>query len=373
MGRSGGSGNGGGNSSGGFSGGGRVSGGFSGGGSGGRSGGRSGSGPSWNAAPRGGGGPRWGGPPPGGGFGGWRPGPLMGWGGFNVGPVINVGGRGNRRGNGSGGSNGCLGTLIGLLLVCVLLSVVMGAMDTCSGSGSRRYDEAGYSTSQASGTVREKLDAGAVTKTGWYTDEDGDWIHDASKLTPGLERFFDETGVQPYVYILKNGSETSVDALNARSAELYGQLFSDEGHFLLVFCDDGNGSYNCGYTIGTRARTVMDDEAVGILANELNNAYNNADSDEEVFSEAFSRTAASIMSAAQGKQRSETAAKVGVAVVAVALVGGGVYLIARKRKAGEEERRKRAEEILNTPLEKFGEDGDDVEKRAEKYEEKDKP
>ena len=380
MGRSGGgNGGGGGHASGGFSGGGRVSGGFSGGG-GGRSGGRSG-GPSGGFGGGGfGGGPARG---PRGGFGGpghpephphhhhhhggfgWG-GPR--WGGFGWGPVINVGGGRPPRRDGGGG-RGCLGTLVGLALALVLVSLLYSAVGGCSGYGNYGYGS-GYSYSQSSSsssTVRTKLE-GAVSKTGWYTDEDGDWVHSASRLTGGLEHFYDKTGVQPYVYILKNGSVTSTDELNRKSQELYDQLFSDEGHFLLVFCDDGDGSFNCGYTIGTQARTVMDDEAVGILQEALNNAYNNADTDEEVFSDAFAEAADAIMSGAEAEAKSEAAGKTGLAVVGAVVVGGVAYGIVRKHKKDKAERQARVDEVLNTPLDKFGDD--DVEDLASKYEKK---
>ena len=387
MGRSGGGGGGGSHSGGGgFSGGGRTSGGFSGGG-GGRSGGRSG-GPSGGFGGGGfGGGPRGGGPsggfgggPRGGGFGGGPRdhgprGPRGGFG-FGFGPSIHVGPSVNVGGGGNGGCGGCLGTVIGFILVLMLLSVLYGAMDSCSGRNDYgSYGSSAYSATATSDTVRTKLDSGDVSKTAYYTDEDGDWIHSASKLEKGLSHFFDKTGVQPYVYILKNGSETSVDALNKKSSDLYDQLFSDEGHFLLVFCDAGDGTFNCGYTIGTKARTVMDDEALGVLEEELNNAYNNASTDEEVFSDAFYNTADTIMKAADSEAKSAATGKVALVVVGVAAVGGIAYVVVRNKKKADAERKERADQILNTPLEKFG-DADNptsdknVEDLASKYEDK---
>ena len=368
MGRSSGSGGGGGGHSGGFSGGGRVSGGFSGGG--GRSGGRSGGGPSVGFG--GGGGYR----------GDGHRGPSGGYGypfgrfgspfrRVNVGPVINVGG-GRRRNDGGG----CLGTLIGILLCVLLIMAISGAMNSCSGGYGPGFIKTSYTVSSVSDTVRQKLDSGDVIKTGWYTDEDGDWIHDASRLERGLSHFFEKTGVQPYVFILKNGSVTDVDALNKRSAELYDELFADEGHFLLVFCDDGNGGYNCGYTIGTKARKVLDDEAMGVLKSALNNAYNNADTDEEVFSDAFYVTGEAIMKAAQKEADTKKAGEVGAVVACVLLAGGSTVFAVRRKKKADAERKARADEILNTPLEKFSDAADptndaNIEGLASKYEKKD--
>ena len=271
MGRSGGSG-GGGFSGGGFSGGGRSSGGFSGGShSGGRSGGGSFGGGGWGAPP----------PPP------RRP--------YRTAPIIidnsrrYYGGGGNGGGNGNGqnnsGGSGCGTTLIVVLLVLFLFGGIgFFLMGTPSSSIAK------------STVAREALPSNAVTETGYYTDADGDWIHNQGELTAGLRKFYQETGVQPYVYILPNGESTSVPDLKSRAEALYPQLFTDEAHFLLVFCDDGRGGYNCGYTVGSQAKTVMDNEAVSILADYLDRYYNDSSvSEEEIFSNAFAKTADRIM------------------------------------------------------------------------------
>ena len=172
-----------------------------------------------------------------------------------------------------------------------------------------------------------------------------------------------------HIYILPNGESTSTTELTTLAERLYPELFTDEGHFLLVFCDDGNGTFNCGYTVGTAASAVMDSEAVSILADELDYAYNNADTDEEVFSDAFSETAGRIMAAAEDEQRGQTTMLVVGGVVLVIAVGGAIAYVVKRRKAKQDEEQQRMEDILNTPLEKFGDK--DVEDLADKYEDKD--
>ena len=348
MGRSGGGGGGfsGGGRSGGFSGGGRRSGGFSGGRSGGRSGGFDARGA--------------GGPPPGP-RGGFFPQPV-----FHVGVPFFGGFRRAPVGTAvAGGGSGCLGGIVGILLAVLLVAALTSSLSTCGvASFGPSYSES-QSTS-ASSAVREKLPADAVTKTDYYTDADGDWIHSAGRLTSGLEEFYDRTGVQPYVYILPNGTTSSVNELTAEAERLYPELFSDEGHFLLVFCDDGNGTFNCGYTVGTAASAVMDSEALGILADELNDAYNNASTDEEVFSDAFARCADRIMTASEDEQRGQTTALVVGGVVVVVAAGAAIAYVVKRRRDQKDAERKRMEDILNTPLEKFGDQ--DVEDLADKYE-----
>ena len=331
MGRSGGGGGGGG-FGGGFSGGGRSSGGFSGGFGGGRSGG--------------------------GHYGGYHGGFR---GGFRTGPIFinnsrryyGGGGGGNNGSGGNGGGSGGM-TVIVVLIAVFLLAGVMFVMNGGFSSGG----------SIAKSTVeREKLPASAVQETAYYTDADGSWIRSPGTLESGMRAFYQETGVQPYLYILPNGTTTSIDELTRQAESLYEELFRDEGHFLLVFCDDGYGSFNCGYTVGSQAKTVMDDEAVGILADYLDRYYSDMSiSEEEIFSNAFADTGERIMSVTKSPI---VPVAVCVAVVVVAVLA---FITLKKRREQREREQQRAEEILKTPLEKFGDQ--EVEDLAKKYEDK---
>lgn len=325
MGRSGGGG--GGFRGGGFSGGGRSSGGFSGGFGGGRSGGSRG---------------------------GYR----SGFGGFRTGPIfINNSRRYYGGGGSSGGGGGNNSGGMTVLVVLIALFLLAGVMFVTNG---------GFSSggSIARSTVeREKLPASAVQETAYYTDADGSWIRSPSTLERGMRAFYEETGVQPYLYILPNGESTSISELTQWAETLYEELFDDEGHFLLVFCDDGYGSFNCGYTVGAQAKTVMDDEAIGILANYIDRYYSDMSiSEEEIFSNAFADTGERIMTVTRSPI---VPVAVCIAIVVVAVL---IFLTLKKRREQREREQKRAEEILKTPLEKF--EDQEVEDLAKKYEEK---
>ena len=330
MGRSGGA-RGGGFRGGGFRGGGRSFGGFSGGG---RSGGRSFGGSF-------GGGRSAGGPPPG----GHRP--------IRTGPIfINTGrryygGGSYRRGWGPGA--GIATVVVLVIILMVLFSYIFSVGGASAGSSIQR-----------STYEREKLPASAVTETAYYTDEGG-WFSNRAQLESGMRQFYEDTGVQPYLYLLENGSVTSVSELTDMAEEMYPQLFTDEGHFLLVFCDDGYGSYNCGYAVGSQAKTVMDDEAIAILADYLDRYYNDYSiSEEEIFSKTFADTGERIMTVTRSPL---PVIAVCIAVVVVAVL---VFITQKKRREQREREQQRAEKILNTPLEKFGDQA--VEDLADKYE-----
>lgn len=358
MGRSGGGRSGGG---GGFSGGGRSFGGFSGGGGHGRSGGRSG-----GFRPGGFGGP--GMPPP-----RWRPPRVYGGGsfwpfvaGFGLGRGTGGGssssGSGNGAGDGGGGCAGCAGIFVAAVAVMIVLALLGGVATQLTSCAVGGFD----SDIAASTVDREKLPASASTTSlaRHYDDEDGGWIHDASAIERGMERFYDETGVQPYVVILPNGSETSTTSLSERAQELYDTVFDDEAGFLLVFCDDGNGSFNCGYAVGSQAKTVMDDEAVGILADYLDRYYQDYSiSEEEIFAKAFEGTGERIMSRT-------TSPVVYIAICAAVVVAAGfVFFGVKGYRASKEREAKRMQDVLNTPLETFGdEDLEDLERKYRKPE-----
>ena len=241
--------------------------------------------------------------------------------------------------------------LVAVIAVLLFIGVLLASGGIPSGGG------------VAKSTVeREKLPASAVQETGYYTDEGG-WFGNANRLEAGMKQFYRETGVQPYLYLLPNGAVTSVSELTEKAEELYPQLFQDEGPFLLVFCDDGHGSYNCGYTAGSMAKSVMDDEAVGILADYLDRYYSDYSiSEEEIFSNAFAKTGERIMTVTRSPV---VPVAVCAAVVVVAVL---VFLTLKKRREQREREQKRTEEILKTPLEKF--EDQEVEDLAKKYEDK---
>ena len=268
---------------------------------------------------------------------------------------------------------GEIGSLLAAVSIAGTLAAVSGASHTAGGNaaGLGGGGQGGVPGGQGIAAVGGQLRGGEEHKVGIaqggaavngaaVAAGDGR-IHNQSELTAGLRKFYQETGVQPYVYILPNGESTSVSDLKSRAEALYPQLFSDEGHFLLVFCDDGRGGYNCGYTVGSQAKTVMDDEAVSILADYLDRYYNDSSvSEEEIFSNAFAKTADRIMTVTQSP-----VVPVAVCIAAVIVIALLVFSLQKRREA-KERQRQADEKMWSTPLESFG--ADEAAERAKKYE-----
>lgn len=242
-----------------------------------------------------------------------------------------------------------LGCLWIVLAIVIIVGIFAAFSDGCS-----------FDSVPASTVDRTALPAGTAEVTEFYTDEDGDWIHTPQQLETGLRQFYDETGVWPYVYILPNGFTRSSAQLAEMAERLYTELFNDDAHFILVFCDNNAGGYNCGYYGGQAARSVLDDEAIQILAAYLELNYDDYSlSEEQIFSKTFAQTGEHIMS----KTISPTipvAIVTGVVIVVLVIA----FVITKRRQAKREEA-ERMERILNTPLEQFGDK--DLEELEKKY------
>lgn len=358
MGREGGGFSGGGGfSSGGFGGGGRSSGGFRGG------------------SPRSG-------SYPGGGFGGdYSSGNGIGFGGGNLfggyllwrlldgtrrtssGGGYNPNGNGGNNNNGGNGNLGCL-TAIAVLIAAVLLVGLLSFLMDAPGCSETSGNAITESTIE-----RDPLPANAVIETNYYQDADGQWIQSASQLESGMREFYKATGVQPFLYIAPDKS-MDADECEQFATQQYPKLFNDQGHFLFVFCYQGliGGvhSYTYGAYFGAQAKTVMDSEAKEIFLDYLDRYINDESiSESQAFSEAYSKAAERIMTTDSERF---VPAIIGVAVsVAVIIVVIVVAIMFIRRLKQRELEQKRQQEILNTPLEKFGDT--ELEELEKKYSE----
>ncbi len=309
MGRPGG---GGGRSSGGHSGGGRSSGGHSMGGS--RPGGSFGGSRPGGGAGRGGarpggagpGGPMRGPGVPGGPRDPWGPGrrpPRRGWfGRFFYRPWFGYGGYGGR------GGCGCLTTIIIVLFIMVIGVMSLTARGCTSSrsfwfssndnSGSYSSDASDISGNYTSDTAREKADTGVAFSDDCVLDELG-WVEDSSATGKALESFYEETGVQPYVYLKAYDASMSTDSEKLAYAEdWYDENISNEGTFLYIYFAEEDSDNDMGYmayVCGEDAVTVMDDEAVEIFWNYLDDYWYTNLSMDDVLVETFDATANAIM------------------------------------------------------------------------------
>jgi len=239
-----------------------------------------------------------------------------------------------------GRRSGC-GTVIIILLCVFILIVIISVLANNNGG-----NDITRST-----IAREPLKSGIAKETGYYTDELG-WIRNKTELETGLKYFYNKTGVLPYIYITDtiNGSHNpSEAALESYANQLYDTLFTDEAHLLFVFFEYQPGNYMYWYVGGAQTKTVIDGEAGDILMDYVDKYYYQSSlSEEEFFSMAFSDAADRIMTVTKS------------AWIPVLIVMGIVVLIFilfiwwRRAKIQKNIEAEHTKEILNQPLETFG-------------------
>ena len=221
-------------------------------------------------------------------------------------------------------------------------------------------------------TQREAL-KGVVSKTDWYEDELG-WIESKNTLISGLEDFYKETGIQPYILFVPysteywNGNDINATKADTYLEKVYSEKFKDEGHFIFAYfqCKNDSKSEMDGtfrYLSGYSADTIMDNEAINILWGYFEkNYYNTSLSMEKMISNTFRETAKSIMSKPTNVWDFAIILIIVIVVIVVIVI---TYKIIKNKNQREKEKEEYTEKILEKPLETFGNDTSDIEKKYE--------
>jgi hypothetical protein len=195
--------------------------------------------------------------------------------------------------------------------------------------------------------ARTALASGSVTETAFFQDQVGSVRHE-EVLQSGLRRFYEETGVQPFVYFTKDVNfyfdsyekllvdeqdpliDTSrYNSSMARMEALYDTLFEDEGHFLLVVIGDstyGKTGLYLSYYYGDLVDQVMDDDAVDILFDYYDRYIDTSRTIENVISTSFGKTADNIMGITAQRM------KYIFCVAAVVIAAGIVFAVLKTRQ-----------------------------------------
>lgn len=280
--------------------------------------------------------------------GGFFPMPMFGgWGGY---------GRYGRRRYGPGpgggcGGCGCLGPIIGLIFILVIFNFLFSAVPNSDNTTAVETIQVSSSTIE-----REPIEEGLVNETPYYIDT-LNWIQDPATMEDGMRHFYQETNIQPFVYIMDNldgDPNPNPDDLEAFTRDLYNELFTDQAHLLVVHFDNWDFydyQYSFHTAIGAQANALMDNEAQDILFDYLEYHYLR-DVDEEVFySEAFRDTADRIMHVSRSPW-----------IPVLVIIGAAViiYLLySWWRRALGDEAKEGAETADGQPTEKEKQDGFD--------------
>lgn len=264
------------------------------------------------------------------------------------------------------GGCGC-GFVIAIIIIILVIMLILSMGSWFSGGNpgsSGGFGDSGSSGITKSTVVREALPPGSVNETAYYTDG-LNVIKDRNALLEGMKYFYQETGVQPYLYLTGPaggfGTGPSMEELDDLANGLYDELFTDEAHLLLVYYEYENSYVNY-YLTGAQAKTVIDEEAGDILLDYMDRYYYDESlSYEEFFSKVFRETADRIMTVTRSPWI-PVLIVLGVVLLAALLF---VWWLRAKRQRNLEA--KQTEDILNIPLDKFG--TTEAEELAKKYEE----
>lgn len=183
---------------------------------------------------------------------------------------------------------GCGFVFIAVIVIFMISGALMAAIGPI-GTGIGRVQE--------STRVREKLDRSNVIETDYIEDQAG-WITSKYDATKGMKKFFERTGVQPFLIIseeIEGNKYPSIEELDKYLEKRYGELIADEQHILVLFFDNG-ARWDTRYNCGSKAKLLMDDEACEILLDYFDYYVESDMNDDDYFSTVFDKASERIMS-----------------------------------------------------------------------------
>lgn len=186
-----------------------------------------------------------------------------------------------------------------------LRNTVSGENNSSNETGNDNSDTGTYpesssdtgSTSQSSIT-REKADTGVSFSSDCILDELG-WVEDVTATGESLKDFYNATGVQPYVYFKAYDASLTSDSEKEEYAfDWYEDNIDNEGTFLFLYFAEEDTDNDVGYMVyvnGYDIDSVMDEEAVDIFWDYVDEYWYSDLSTDDMLTEIFNSTADAIM------------------------------------------------------------------------------
>jgi hypothetical protein len=193
-----------------------------------------------------------------------------------------------------------LGLMVTLLPASCMSSYGGNYHQTSSGIVDLSNDGSEIGTQEAVVTHEHHKLAAAdcVESPNWYDDQAG-WIEDEATLLAGMRSFYQETGVQPYLIIADqvNGKKNYTDAdVESYLRKQYDELFEDDGHLILFFCEAYENYYDPYLLVGEKAATVIDTEGENVIYTAIDRWYTDGSlTDSEYFARIFKASGDALM------------------------------------------------------------------------------
>lgn len=237
---------------------------------------------------------------------------------------------------------GSFNAVISLIIFVVVLIAAFGGFPSSNSSSTKSVPKSTQN--------RERLESGVGYDNNCIVDNIG-WFDNVTKTEKSIKKFYDKTGVQPYIVLNAYDSTLLTDTAKEEYAKKwYDEHIKNESTFLYMYFAEPDTDNDVGYMAyvnGKQVPSVMDSEAIEIFWAYVDKYWYSDMSTDDMFTIIFTKTADRIMT------KSTTAADVGnnaVKVIGVIVVFAGIVVVMVVRRKHKAEEAKETEKILNTPL-----------------------
>lgn len=237
---------------------------------------------------------------------------------------------------------GNFNAVISLIIFVVVLIAAFGGFPSSNSSSTKSVPKSTQN--------RERLESGVGYDNNCIVDNIG-WFDNVTKTEKSIKKFYDKTGVQPYIVLNAYDSTLLTDTAKEEYAKKwYDEHIKNESTFLYMYFAEPDTDNDVGYMAyvnGKQVPSVMDSEAIEIFWAYVDKYWYSDMSTDDMFTTIFTKTADRIMT------KSTTAADVGnnaIKVIGVIIVFAGIIVVMVLRRKHKAEEAKETEKILNTPL-----------------------
>lgn len=237
---------------------------------------------------------------------------------------------------------GSFNAVISLIIFVVILIAAFGGFPSSNSSSTKSVPKSTQN--------RERLESGVGYDNNCIVDNIG-WLDNVTKTEKSIKKFYDKTGVQPYIVLNAYDSTLLTDTAKEEYAKKwYDEHIKNESTFLYMYFAEPDTDNDVGYMAyvnGKQVPSVMDSEAIEIFWAYVDKYWYSDMSTDDMFTTIFTKTADRIMT------KSTTAADVGnnaIKVIGVIIVFAGIIVVMVLRRKHKAEEAKETEKILNTPL-----------------------
>lgn len=240
------------------------------------------------------------------------------------------------------GHGGVVNTIISIIIFIVVLVTAFGGFPSSKSSSTKNIPKSTQN--------RERLESGVGYDNNCIVDNIG-WFDNVTKTEKSIKKFYDKTGVQPYIVLNAYDSTLLTDTAKEEYAKKwYDEHIKNESTFLYMYFAEPDADNDVGYMAyvnGKQVSSVMDSEAIEIFWAYVDKYWYSDMSTDDMFTTIFTKTADRIMT------KSTTVADIGnntVKAIGVIVVFAGIIVVMVIRRKHKAEEAKETEKILNTPL-----------------------